>query len=249
MRQRFRENDASRRVTKRTNFVPLLLGLTLSACMVGPDYHAPDAPVPVAYKELQAGPSRSRRTRRIAAHGGRSTTIPSSTALERQVEVSNQTVKQFEAEYRNAVALVQEARAEPVSDGRHHTGRDAQHRVAAAAEARARSARRPTGGGRRRWRWGRPDDAIQHRGHHRLDSGRVGPRPPPGGKPGRRGAGQRRRPGERQALGADDAGSGLFRPARRGFARPTCCARPSPPTSRMADHAQPVSRRHQFAGG
>jgi len=32
-------------------------------------------------------------------------------ALERQVEVSNQTVAQFEAEYRNAVALVQEARA------------------------------------------------------------------------------------------------------------------------------------------
>ena len=31
--------------------------------------------------------------------------------LERMVEVSNQTVKQFEAEYRNAVALVAEARA------------------------------------------------------------------------------------------------------------------------------------------
>ncbi len=31
--------------------------------------------------------------------------------LERMVEVSNQTVKQFEAQYRNAVALVAQARA------------------------------------------------------------------------------------------------------------------------------------------
>ncbi len=112
MRQRFRENDASRRVTKRTNFVPLLLGLTLSACMVGPDYHRPSTPVPVAYKELagwtiaQPQDAVSRGSWWSIYHD------PELDALERQVNVSNQTVKQFEAEYRNAVALVQEARAD-----------------------------------------------------------------------------------------------------------------------------------------
>ena len=46
--------------------------------------------------------------------------------LERQVEISNQTVKQFEAEYRNAVALVREARASLFPTVDHHSGRDAQ---------------------------------------------------------------------------------------------------------------------------
>ena len=78
MRQRSRENDASRRVTKRPNFVPLLLGLTLSACMVGPDYHRPDAPVPVAYQGTGRLDNRAAAGRvRSRAHGGRSTTIPS----------------------------------------------------------------------------------------------------------------------------------------------------------------------------
>ena len=31
----------------------LLLPVLLSACMVGPDYEKPDAPMSVAYKELQ----------------------------------------------------------------------------------------------------------------------------------------------------------------------------------------------------
>ena len=44
--------------------------------------------------------------------------------LERQVDVSNQTVKQFEAQYRNAVALVAGGARQPVSHRRHHRGRD-----------------------------------------------------------------------------------------------------------------------------
>ena len=90
---------------------PLLLVLGLSTCMVGPDYHRPDAPVPVVYKELQGWTVAQPQD---AADRGDWWSIyhdPELDRLERQVEVSNQTVKQFEAQYRNAVALVQEARA------------------------------------------------------------------------------------------------------------------------------------------
>lgn len=96
---------------RRPRLVPLLLALGLSACMVGPDYHRADAPVPVAYKELQGWTVAQPQD---AADRGAWWSIyhdPELDALERQVEVSNQTVKQFEAQYRNAVALVQEARA------------------------------------------------------------------------------------------------------------------------------------------
>jgi len=79
--------------------------------MVGPDYHRPSATLPVAYKEL-AGWTIARP--QDAADRGPWWSIyhdPELDRLERQVNVSNQTVRQFEAEYRNAVALVQEARA------------------------------------------------------------------------------------------------------------------------------------------
>ena len=89
----------------------LLLPILLSACMVGPDYEKPDAPMSVAYKELQgwtvAQPQET-------ADRGEWWSIyhdPELDALERQVNISNQTVKEFEAQYRNAVALVQEAQA------------------------------------------------------------------------------------------------------------------------------------------
>jgi NodT family efflux transporter outer membrane factor (OMF) lipoprotein len=84
----------------------VLLALALSACMVGPDYRRPDAPVPVAYKEL-AGWTLARP--QDEADRGAWWSIyhdPDLDRLERQVDVSNQTVKQFEAQYRNAEALV-----------------------------------------------------------------------------------------------------------------------------------------------
>jgi NodT family efflux transporter outer membrane factor (OMF) lipoprotein len=89
----------------------LLAPLALGACMVGPDYQKPDAPVSIAYKELQGWTIAQPQD---TAERGAWWSVyhdPELDALVRQVDVSNQTVKQFEAEYRNAVALVQEARA------------------------------------------------------------------------------------------------------------------------------------------
>ena len=83
----------------------------LAGCMVGPDYKRPDAPAPVAFKEL-AGWKISQPADTVdkgiwwsVYHDGELD------RLERMVEVSNQTVKQFEAQYSSAVALVAEARA------------------------------------------------------------------------------------------------------------------------------------------
>lgn len=85
--------------------------LALTACTVGPDYEKPDAPLSVEYKELQGWTVAQPQD---TAERGEWWSIyhdPVLDMLERQVEVSNQTVKQFEAQYRNAVALVQQAQA------------------------------------------------------------------------------------------------------------------------------------------
>ncbi len=85
--------------------------LILAGCMVGPDYQRPDAPSPAAFKEL-AGWKISQPA--DAADKGAWWSVyhdPELDRLERMVEVSNQTVKSFEAQYRSAVALVAEARA------------------------------------------------------------------------------------------------------------------------------------------
>src|SRR5215475_4388148 len=90
---------------------PLLLLLALSACMVGPDYEKPDPIISTEFKEVQGWTIAQPQD---AADRGAWWSIyhdPLLDSLERQVVVSNQTVKQFEAQYRNAVALVQGAQA------------------------------------------------------------------------------------------------------------------------------------------
>jgi NodT family efflux transporter outer membrane factor (OMF) lipoprotein len=83
----------------------------LAGCMVGPDYQRPDAPAPVAFKEL-AGWKISQPADTVDKGSWWSVYHDRELdRLERMVEVSNQTVKQFEAQYQNAVALVAEARA------------------------------------------------------------------------------------------------------------------------------------------
>ena len=89
--------------------------IALAACKVGPNYHKPDAPVPVAYKEL---PTDAPVWKPSTPQDGKDRGIwwsiysdPKLDELEREVKVSNQNVKEFEAEYRDAVALLHEARA------------------------------------------------------------------------------------------------------------------------------------------
>jgi NodT family efflux transporter outer membrane factor (OMF) lipoprotein len=98
--------------------VPLIflgLALALSACKVGPNYHRPDAPVPAAYQEADVDgvtwkPSSPRDTQERGAWWA-IYADPQLDALEAQVDISNQTVKEYEAQYRAAVALLHEAQA------------------------------------------------------------------------------------------------------------------------------------------
>jgi NodT family efflux transporter outer membrane factor (OMF) lipoprotein len=97
---------------KRRNLSgPALLCLMTAGCMVGPDYHAAEAPKSVAFKEL-AGWQISQPA--DATDRGDWWSVykdPILDGLEKQVDVSNQTLKEAEASYRNAKALVDEARA------------------------------------------------------------------------------------------------------------------------------------------
>ncbi len=89
----------------------MLASLFLAGCMVGPDYHRPDAPMSTSFKELKGWqPARPQD----AIDRGAWWSVyhdPTLDWLERQVNVSNQTLKESEAAYRNARALVDEARA------------------------------------------------------------------------------------------------------------------------------------------
>ena len=80
-------------------------------CMVGPDYKRPDAPASPGFKELAGWKLSTPRDDADKEAWWPVYHDPELDRLERMVEVSNQTVKQFEAQYRNAVALVGEARA------------------------------------------------------------------------------------------------------------------------------------------
>jgi NodT family efflux transporter outer membrane factor (OMF) lipoprotein len=90
----------------------LALGMALAACTVGPDYERPPAPTPVAFKELAGWKP---ATPRVAASDTSWWTIYDDATLdtlERQVNVSNQTVKADEAAFREATAVVAEGRSQ-----------------------------------------------------------------------------------------------------------------------------------------
>ena len=94
----------------KSGFIATLV-LPLAACMVGPDYVRPTAEAPAAYKEAQdwkpAEPNdQLPRENWWGVFGD--TTLD---ALEAQVDVSNQTIKTFEARVQQARALTAQARS------------------------------------------------------------------------------------------------------------------------------------------
>jgi NodT family efflux transporter outer membrane factor (OMF) lipoprotein len=83
----------------------------LAGCTVGPDYEKPAAPQPAAFKELDGWKPAAPRE---AASGSPWWSIyadPNLDGLERQVEISNESLKASEAAFRTASAVVDEARA------------------------------------------------------------------------------------------------------------------------------------------
>ena len=93
-----------------------LYGLTvlalLASCAVGPNYHRPSAPVPQNFKEAEGWKPADPRE---AASGSDWWTVfndPVLNDLEKQIDISNQTLKASEAAWREARALVSSARAQ-----------------------------------------------------------------------------------------------------------------------------------------
>jgi NodT family efflux transporter outer membrane factor (OMF) lipoprotein len=92
--------------------VALVAAFALSACAVGPDYHRPEAAAPAAFKEnadwKKAVPGDELKRGawwEIFGDDGLN-------ELETQVDAANQSLQQAEAQYRQAGALVSEARAQ-----------------------------------------------------------------------------------------------------------------------------------------
>jgi NodT family efflux transporter outer membrane factor (OMF) lipoprotein len=85
--------------------------LFASACSVGPDYKKPDAPTSVAFKE-QAGWKASDPQDEIDRGAWwRVYKDPVLDDLEKQIDISNQTLKRSEAAYRQSRAMIDQARA------------------------------------------------------------------------------------------------------------------------------------------
>ncbi|HLZ66560.1 MAG TPA: efflux transporter outer membrane subunit [Aliidongia sp.] len=93
----------------------LIAPLLLAGCNVGPDYQRPDAPAAAGFKEAAAAPPGWKLgTPDDAIPKGAWWSIyhdPVLDGLEHEVALSNQNIKNFEAQYRQAQAIVDEARA------------------------------------------------------------------------------------------------------------------------------------------
>ncbi len=102
------------RKTSRLKTWPAIaaLALPLAACVpVGPDYVRPAAIVSTQYKEIKGWKLATPRDDFAKGEWWRAFRDPELNALEAQVAVSNQTLIADEANYREALALIAEARA------------------------------------------------------------------------------------------------------------------------------------------
>lgn len=98
--------------TCRSMLVALAGALTLmTACTVGPDYVRPTAEVPGVYKEMEGWKVAQPKDHLIRGAWWEIFNDPKLNALEEQVNISNQNVAVAEAQFRQARALVQAARA------------------------------------------------------------------------------------------------------------------------------------------
>jgi len=90
----------------------IIIGLlTLAACTVGPDYVRPKAEVTAGYKEMDGWKVAQPQDNTLRGPWWEIFNEPELNALEIQVAVSNQNIAAAEAAYRQARALVQQARA------------------------------------------------------------------------------------------------------------------------------------------
>ncbi len=97
----------------RGYILPVLCGILtlLNGCAVGPDYVRPKTETPAAFKEAPGWKVAAPRDVQIKGAWWEIYDNPELNALEEQVNVSNQNIVAAEAQFRQAAALVQAARA------------------------------------------------------------------------------------------------------------------------------------------
>src|SRR5258706_13435548 len=83
----------------------------LAACTVGPNYVRPTADTPAAFKEMEGWKTAQPRDQELRGKWWESYNDPLLNELVEQVSVSNQNLVQAAAQFRQARALVQSARA------------------------------------------------------------------------------------------------------------------------------------------
>lgn len=95
----------------RWRLAPLAVVLILSGCSVGPDYHRPSAPVSATFKEAKGWAPAIPHENQAKGAWWDIYRDPQLSALMAQVQISNQNVAQYAAQYREAQALVTQSRA------------------------------------------------------------------------------------------------------------------------------------------
>ncbi len=88
-----------------------LIAALVSGCAVGPNYHRPSAPVPQRFKEAEGWKPAEPREAASGTDWWSVYDDATLDSLEKQIDISNQTLKQSEAQWREAVAVVAQARA------------------------------------------------------------------------------------------------------------------------------------------
>src|SRR5262245_56604800 len=90
---------------------PLAMLVFLASCTVGPNYVKPTVEVPAAYKENAGWQVAQPQDATLRGNWWEMFNEPQLNAFEEQVDISNQNIALAEAQYRQARALVQQARA------------------------------------------------------------------------------------------------------------------------------------------
>ena len=90
----------------------LALAALMSGCMVGPDYQRPAAPMSATFKEAAGWKAASPQDAEPKGDWWALYQDPQLNALVAQVQLNNQNVAQYAAQYRQALALVRQSRAE-----------------------------------------------------------------------------------------------------------------------------------------
>src|SRR5579862_2664730 len=105
-------SPVSPHLPRRSVLAASLAAAVLAACAVGPNYHRPAAPTPGRFKETEGWKPAEPRE---AASGTPWWSVYGDATLddlEKQIDVSNQTLKASEAAWRQAVAVASQARAQ-----------------------------------------------------------------------------------------------------------------------------------------